>query len=86
MSGIQSSSKEMLICGLSDLNFEIVQEKGGGGVNPFPDTPFANYQLKLLFLVPLLWAILVRGGILGLLLWDSGTVLRAMARTRCPVI
>lgn len=30
MSGIQSSSKEMLICGLSDLNFEIVQEKGGG--------------------------------------------------------
>lgn len=31
MSGIQSSSKEMLICGLSDLNFEIVQEKGGGG-------------------------------------------------------
>lgn len=55
----------MLICGSSDLNFETVQEKEGVCVNPFPDTPFVNYQLTLLFLIPLLWVILVRGDAFG---------------------
>lgn len=55
----------MLICGLSALNFEIVQEKGGVCVNPFPDASFVNYQPTLLILVPSLWAVLVRADTSG---------------------